>query len=338
MDIEKIGKTIKEARVSKGMTQTELSNVLLVSDKAISKWERGICCPDISLLIPISEVLNIDLYELLGNKNVDDKSLERGIKQVVKLSNNEIKNKNKKFMKKNILISSLVIILLLLACIKFAYLFRYKINNNEINSYISSQKVSINTNRESNFEYVIYEDIKFKNIIQDFDEVVNSNLDQNIKMYTYYDEKDRQTYTFSVSVNKTIISSLKENKFSIGINDATYNSINKQKFLKKNSIDSDWDLIKFLVENKNIKNDIFTLWMNIKENYYISELSEMILGNENIFSYIGGDINGYIKNLYTVGYKEAHILYGEYDYTFLFSSDYFNDDKIQELLESIIIE
>ena len=65
MDIERIGKIIKEARVLKGMTQAELSKILMVSDKAISKCERGICCPDISLLIPISEVLNIDLCKLL---------------------------------------------------------------------------------------------------------------------------------------------------------------------------------------------------------------------------------------------------------------------------------
>ena len=64
----------------------------------------------------------------------------------------------------------------------------------------------------------------------------------------------------------------------------------------------------------------------------------MILGNENIFSHIDGDINGYIKNSYTLGYKEIHILYGEYDYTFLLSSEYFNNDKTLELLESIIIK
>ena len=36
-----------------------------VSDKAVSKWERGLCFPDISVLIPLTEILNISLYDLL---------------------------------------------------------------------------------------------------------------------------------------------------------------------------------------------------------------------------------------------------------------------------------
>ena len=47
MDLVKIGKIISEARKNKGMTQRELANKLHISDKAISKWERGIGCPDI---------------------------------------------------------------------------------------------------------------------------------------------------------------------------------------------------------------------------------------------------------------------------------------------------
>ena len=157
-------------------------------------------------------------------------------------------------------------------------------------------------------------------------------------MYTYYDKGNEEYYTFSISKNKSLVSLLKENKLSIGINDRMYNSINKQKLLKKNNISNDRDLIKFLVNNKNIKNDISTLWINIKENYYISELSELILGNENIFSNIDGDITGYVKNIYTTGHKEIHILDGEYDYTFLLSTNYFSDGLIKELLESIVIE
>ena len=47
------------------MSQKELSDKLNITDKAISKWERGISFPDISMLIPISKVLEISLYDLL---------------------------------------------------------------------------------------------------------------------------------------------------------------------------------------------------------------------------------------------------------------------------------
>ena len=47
------------------MSQKELADKLSITDKAISKWERGISFPDISMLIPISKVLDISLYDLL---------------------------------------------------------------------------------------------------------------------------------------------------------------------------------------------------------------------------------------------------------------------------------
>lgn len=65
MDAEKTGKFICENRKKHGMSQKELADKLGITDKAISKWERGISFPDISMLIPISKVLDISLYDLL---------------------------------------------------------------------------------------------------------------------------------------------------------------------------------------------------------------------------------------------------------------------------------
>lgn len=70
MDAEKIGKFISERRKAINLTQNELANKLHITDKAVSKWERGISLPDISVLIPLAEILDISLYELLrGGKN-----------------------------------------------------------------------------------------------------------------------------------------------------------------------------------------------------------------------------------------------------------------------------
>ena len=65
MDAKKTGKFICENRKKHGMSQNELADKLSITDKAISKWERGISFPDISMLIPISKVLGISLYDLL---------------------------------------------------------------------------------------------------------------------------------------------------------------------------------------------------------------------------------------------------------------------------------
>lgn len=71
MDAKKTGKYISDNRKKQGLSQKELAKKLNVTDKAISKWERGLSFPDISMLIPISEILEISLYDLLtgGKEN-----------------------------------------------------------------------------------------------------------------------------------------------------------------------------------------------------------------------------------------------------------------------------
>lgn len=70
MDAGKTGKFISEKRKAINLTQKELADKLHVTDKAVSKWERGLSFPDISILIPLAEILNISLYDLL--KGGDD--------------------------------------------------------------------------------------------------------------------------------------------------------------------------------------------------------------------------------------------------------------------------
>ena len=65
MDCEKIGKLILSLRKERNMTQKQLGDELNVSDKTISKWERGLGCPDISLLHELSSVLNVNIEKIL---------------------------------------------------------------------------------------------------------------------------------------------------------------------------------------------------------------------------------------------------------------------------------
>ena len=70
MDAKKTGNFIAEKRKELNMSQKELAQHLHITDKAISKWERGLSFPDITILIPLSEVLNVSLYDLLvGGSN-----------------------------------------------------------------------------------------------------------------------------------------------------------------------------------------------------------------------------------------------------------------------------
>ena len=72
MDAGKTGKFIAKRRKDLNMTQNELAEKLHITDKAVSKWERGLSFPDISVLIPLAEILNISLYDLLNGGNDDE--------------------------------------------------------------------------------------------------------------------------------------------------------------------------------------------------------------------------------------------------------------------------
>lgn len=65
MNSVKAGKLILNLRKEKNMTQKELAEALNLSDKTISKWERGLGCPDISLIRELSNILDVDVEKLL---------------------------------------------------------------------------------------------------------------------------------------------------------------------------------------------------------------------------------------------------------------------------------
>lgn len=65
MDCEKIGSLICSLRKEKNLTQKELAEKLYITPNAVSKWERGLGCPDVSLLTPLANVLGAHLKDLL---------------------------------------------------------------------------------------------------------------------------------------------------------------------------------------------------------------------------------------------------------------------------------
>jgi len=65
MDCINVGKLILDLRKENRMTQKQLADVMNISDKTISKWERGLGCPDVSLLSELSEILGVNIEKLL---------------------------------------------------------------------------------------------------------------------------------------------------------------------------------------------------------------------------------------------------------------------------------
>lgn len=75
MDQAKIGGLIRELRLRRGLTQAALAEELGVSDKAVSKWERGGGCPDLSLLAALAEALRVDVEALLNGDLAENEEI-----------------------------------------------------------------------------------------------------------------------------------------------------------------------------------------------------------------------------------------------------------------------
>lgn len=91
MDVKRTGSFIAEMRKGKNMTQAELAAKLQVTDKAVSRWERGVGYPDITLLEPLAGQLGVTVLDILrGEKTFPDKmtgeETEQTVEETVRLA------------------------------------------------------------------------------------------------------------------------------------------------------------------------------------------------------------------------------------------------------------
>ena len=117
MEKEKTGQLISELRKEKGLTQKQLADALNVTDKAVSKWERGLSFPDISMLEPLSDLLGVTIMEILagersgGNGSMSKEEVQDLINASVELGEEEIRHKKEK---SRLIIIILIVITMLL--------------------------------------------------------------------------------------------------------------------------------------------------------------------------------------------------------------------------------
>lgn len=95
MDQLKIGRFIAECRREKGLTQTQLAERLCITDKAISKWERGIAMPDTSIMLELCAILGINVNELLSGGKIIMENENQKNEQLLLDMAKEIERKNK---------------------------------------------------------------------------------------------------------------------------------------------------------------------------------------------------------------------------------------------------
>ena len=180
MNYEKIGKFISEKRKEKGLTQKELANLIGVTDKAVSKWERGMGCPDVSILEILAQSLNVSILEILKGRVIENEIIpiteaNDYVKQTVEYSKLNSKNKIKEIFSKIIMflilfISCFLVILNITHIIYLNYEESYDFNSENIISMKNKvEKIEKNINIINNSQGR-YSDNDYKEIIENLND------------------------------------------------------------------------------------------------------------------------------------------------------------------------
>lgn len=162
MNNDKVGNFIKELRLEKGLTQKELADKLYITSMAVSKWERGLSCPDISLLDDLSKILDVSIIEILRGERVSDKEYTNN-KDIID-SMNYAKNKYIDFVNK--LFVLIVVLISVFLCVKNLKLLFYEKKSYE--SVVMKcekhddmlSKMNLIMNNQGRYTEEEYEDIK----------------------------------------------------------------------------------------------------------------------------------------------------------------------------------
>ena len=122
MDIAKIGRYIAEKRKRARLTQRQLADKLGKSDKSVSKWERGICLPDVSVYMELCEILEISVNEFLAGEDISEDSVREKSDETLLQVSKEGKNKQK-FLRRIIvalciILTGFITVIAVIACKK----------------------------------------------------------------------------------------------------------------------------------------------------------------------------------------------------------------------------
>ena len=121
MDLVKIGKYIAGKRKNLGLTQKQLAEKIGMSDKSVSKWERGICLPDVSLYFDLCSILDISINEFLAGEDIVHENIEKKSEEniISVVTDSKRKQKSLKYI-----ICALLILSILTTAVIATFLYR----------------------------------------------------------------------------------------------------------------------------------------------------------------------------------------------------------------------
>ncbi|MBR2674925.1 MAG: helix-turn-helix domain-containing protein [Mogibacterium sp.] len=155
MDQVKIGRYIAEKRKEKELTQEQLAEKVGKSRKAVSKWERGLCLPDVSVYTELCELLGISLNEFFAGEDIELVDVvERSEKNLLGVAQDGSKRSGR--LKKIVLLVSLIAVVL--GCLLFWFMSSEGFfATNYVKPYASNTRVSVVTKSLTDGFPIIYE-------------------------------------------------------------------------------------------------------------------------------------------------------------------------------------
>ncbi len=193
MDNNKIGKHIASLRKEKKLTQQQLGDKLFVTDKAVSKWERGLSLPDITILERLADELGTDIYGILQVEKKNNLDIEKIL--------HEERSKIKKQLNKKLMIYILpiifIVIIVLYKLIPFGYDIEHVRYNHTEDKLINLGVPKFSFLMKNNENSYSYKNFRGKSI-----------LTSEVKSYLNTLEHiscNNTTYFYDVDANITII-------------------------------------------------------------------------------------------------------------------------------------
>ena len=183
MNPNKIGLFIAKLRKEKNMTQQELGDLLGISGKSISKWERGINCPDISILNEVAGIFDISVDELLSGE------------KIIKKENN--------YFKKLLFLTILVLIILSFILIVNNH-YQYKVYHIESNSSLLDVNGYIIFNPDN--EIFLINSLNYNGeLTKETNEVTITLTSNNKELFTYHSNNNQVQKNITIILKETSI-------------------------------------------------------------------------------------------------------------------------------------
>ena len=282
MNNTKVGKFIREIRKEKGFTQKELAEQLGITDKAVSKWERGINCPDISLLEELANLLDVTVLELIKGKRLTKET---------KINNKDIID-TMKYSRKNIIqeikrtykfcacfIVNIILLLILITNLK-SILFEYSMIDMTKQDYWTLPILSnINSSNQTSYN-------NFKEELHNLIENTNQKIDKILTDQGIYTEDEYIIIKQNITLMKQFLETGKN-----------------EKYLEQTSYDF-LQLLQFYLDHQ----DIYTGYINYKEIYEILLKYDNTKG-EQLINYVFKNQSLMEEYIYIYNYLEQPYTY-----------------------------